>query len=212
MINDWAEVKSNHYTTLGIEENATEKQIHRAYRLLALRWHPDKNKKRDTTKIFIQIQKSHSILSNTEKRLEYDSWLSQKREEMNRFENENKDRLTLGKKLLVKEKEHFERMEKKRQKEYEQEFNNNARKRRKLYEGDLEGEEEIEKFSDFRKSSVKIKWYRKNKVVYGEELLREIFAVYGIIDHISVEEDKRKALICFSYPTAIKKYLHNIYI
>ena len=32
-----------HYITLGINENATQDQIKKSYRKLAMKWHPDKN-------------------------------------------------------------------------------------------------------------------------------------------------------------------------
>ena len=38
---DKAKDKINHYKTLGVDKNADEKTIIKAYRKLALKWHPD---------------------------------------------------------------------------------------------------------------------------------------------------------------------------
>uniref|UniRef100_A0AC34R101 J domain-containing protein n=1 Tax=Panagrolaimus sp. JU765 TaxID=591449 RepID=A0AC34R101_9BILA len=67
-------VKKNLYEILGIEKTATDDDIKRAYRKLALRYHPDKNLDGDAEKTekFKEINYAHSILSNAQKRKIYD--------------------------------------------------------------------------------------------------------------------------------------------
>jgi molecular chaperone DnaJ len=62
------------YKTLGVDRNATEEEIKKAYRRLARRWHPDRNP--DDPKAeerFKEIQEAYSILSDPEKRRQYDA-------------------------------------------------------------------------------------------------------------------------------------------
>lgn len=63
----------NYYEILGIESNATEEQIKKAFRINAVRYHPDKNFG-DTkfTGKFIEIKKAYDTLIDTQKRAEYD--------------------------------------------------------------------------------------------------------------------------------------------
>ena len=61
----------DYYQILGISKTATNKDIKTAYRKLAFKYHPDKNKE-DTEEKFKQIVNAYSILSNEDKRRNYD--------------------------------------------------------------------------------------------------------------------------------------------
>ncbi|PIC18193.1 hypothetical protein B9Z55_024175 [Caenorhabditis nigoni] len=62
------------YNVLGIKKNATEDEIKKAYRKLALRYHPDKNLDGDPEKTekFKEINYANAVLSNPNKRKVYD--------------------------------------------------------------------------------------------------------------------------------------------
>lgn len=59
-----------HYEVLGVSRNASDEEIKRAYRRLALQYHPDKNGGDDT--MFKRISEAYQILSDPAKRAEYD--------------------------------------------------------------------------------------------------------------------------------------------
>ncbi len=61
----------NYYEILGINENATQSEIKKAYIKLANKYHPDKSKE-DTTKIMAEINEAYNVLSDPEKREAYD--------------------------------------------------------------------------------------------------------------------------------------------
>lgn len=65
----------NLYLVLKIPRNANQETIRKAYRALALKWHPDKNKTSNATKKFIQINEAYEILSDEKKRRVYDNLL-----------------------------------------------------------------------------------------------------------------------------------------
>ena len=66
--------KKDYYEILGISKDATEKDIKRAYRKLALKWHPDKNpdNKKEAEEKFKEINEAYSVLSDKDKRRRYD--------------------------------------------------------------------------------------------------------------------------------------------
>jgi molecular chaperone DnaJ len=70
-------MSEDHYTLLGLRRDASLDEIKKAYRKLAMRHHPDRtqNNARDT-EIFKAVAVAFAILSNPEKRAEYDRLLA----------------------------------------------------------------------------------------------------------------------------------------
>lgn len=63
----------DYYKTLGVDKKAAPAEIKKAYRKLALKYHPDKNKgdsKAEAT--FKKISEAYAVLSDTEKKQQYD--------------------------------------------------------------------------------------------------------------------------------------------
>jgi curved DNA-binding protein CbpA len=68
----------DHYETLQISPNADPDMIHRVYRLLAQRFHPDNAESGDAGR-FRQLHEAYLILSDPEKRAQYDLNYHQRR-------------------------------------------------------------------------------------------------------------------------------------
>lgn len=65
----------DYYKVLGIDKNATVKEIKNAYRKLARKYHPDLNPdNKDAKKNFQQINEANEVLSDPDKRLKYDQY------------------------------------------------------------------------------------------------------------------------------------------
>ncbi len=58
----------NYYKILGLNNNASEKEIKKAYRKMALKYHPDKNSDKDTSDKFKEISDAYQILINKNNR------------------------------------------------------------------------------------------------------------------------------------------------
>lgn len=66
--------KQDYYKILGIEKNASKEDIKKAYRQLALKYHPDKNKAPDAEEKFKEISEAYAVLYDDEKRRMYDQY------------------------------------------------------------------------------------------------------------------------------------------
>ena len=65
---------TDYYDILGVSKNTDEKEIKKAYRKLALKYHPDRNKSKDAEEKFKEISTAYAVLSNPEKRKVYDQY------------------------------------------------------------------------------------------------------------------------------------------
>jgi molecular chaperone DnaJ len=65
--------KRDYYEVLGIPKNAPKDQIKDAYRKLAMQYHPDRNKSPDAEEKFKEISEAYAVLSDDEKRQQYDT-------------------------------------------------------------------------------------------------------------------------------------------
>ena len=71
-------VQEDYYQVLGVDKNATAKQIKEAYRQLAFKFHPDRNK--ENTSVVEEMKKvneAYAVLSNPAKKREYDTLKNQ---------------------------------------------------------------------------------------------------------------------------------------
>jgi molecular chaperone DnaJ len=67
----------DYYEILGIPKNASEQEIKKAYRKLALKYHPDRapeNKRKEYEERFKEISQAYRVLSDKEKRAQYDQF------------------------------------------------------------------------------------------------------------------------------------------
>ncbi len=67
-------MKADFYQVLGVDKKATKADIKTAYRKLALKFHPDKNKSSDAEEKFKEINEAYEILSNDQKRQAFDQF------------------------------------------------------------------------------------------------------------------------------------------
>ncbi|KAH1124616.1 hypothetical protein GLYMA_06G073300v4 [Glycine max] len=64
----------DYYNVLNVNRNATEDDLKKAYRKLAMKWHPDKNptNKKEAEANFKEISEAYEVLSDPQKRVVYD--------------------------------------------------------------------------------------------------------------------------------------------
>ena len=67
--------KRDYYEVLGVNKNAGEEEIKKAYRRLAKQYHPDMNKDSpDAEEKFKEVNEAYSVLSDSDKRAKYDAY------------------------------------------------------------------------------------------------------------------------------------------
>jgi DnaJ-class molecular chaperone len=64
---------SNYYEVLGLKPGASQEEIKKSFRSLAMKYHPDKNKGSEESKQkFMKIVEAYEVLSDTQSRKKYD--------------------------------------------------------------------------------------------------------------------------------------------
>ncbi|WP_431815323.1 molecular chaperone DnaJ [Limosilactobacillus portuensis] len=66
--------EESYYDILGVKKDASEKEINRAYRKLAAKYHPDINHEPGAEEKFKKINEAHEVLSDPQKRAQYDQF------------------------------------------------------------------------------------------------------------------------------------------
>jgi len=66
--------KRDYYEILGLERSATADDIKKAYRKLALKYHPDRNKEDNAEAKFKEINEAYEVLKDAKKRQSYDQF------------------------------------------------------------------------------------------------------------------------------------------
>jgi curved DNA-binding protein len=67
--------ETDYYKILGVDKNASEAEIKKAYRKLAMKYHPDRNKgDKSAEDMFKKISEAYAVLSDKEKRKQYDTF------------------------------------------------------------------------------------------------------------------------------------------
>ena len=64
----------DYYQILGVSKSASPEEIKKAYRKLALQFHPDKNKTKEADAKFKEVTKAYEVLSDAQKRQTYDQF------------------------------------------------------------------------------------------------------------------------------------------
>ena len=66
--------KRDYYETLGINRNANEEEVRKAFRKKAMEFHPDRNKEPGADAKFKEVNEAYQILSDPNRRAKYDQF------------------------------------------------------------------------------------------------------------------------------------------
>ena len=67
--------KRDYYEVLGVNKNATEAELKKAYRKMAMKYHPDQNQgDKEAEEKFKEVNEAYEVLSDSQKRAQYDQF------------------------------------------------------------------------------------------------------------------------------------------
>lgn len=198
----------DYYAILGLTIDATEREINKAFRVLALKYHPDKNPDPKAQEIFIQAKRASEFLLNAEKRAEYDAELRKKQQreqyEKERVQGMDDKRRSLKEKLAAQEQaaKAESQLKKKRERNLASlREEGQRRKEQKTAEEFVKHREQMAE-SEGVKRQIKVKW-RLSATSHSDESLYQVFKQFGAVEDIQLVEGKaNSAIITFVAPAS----------
>eukprot|EP01052_Picozoa_sp_SAG31_P024577 SAG31_NODE_2100_length_6446_cov_2.680006_2_plen_331_part_00 len=219
---------------LGVSFEATIKEVTKAYRKLALKWHPDKNPSEEAKEKFFAIFQAYEVLTDETKRAEF-----ARRREARAAKRAKQDVMDAKRRDMINELEAREKAAAAREAERQQ----RARAQAEIdkLRGDglarlqqlIQQQEEASRAapqpmssasaSDSAAStSIKVKWkkgFECSEASCGVEeggaevvleLLRKLFGAFGTVEGVVRRnvKKKRSAIVCFDTTTAANSALH----
>jgi curved DNA-binding protein CbpA len=199
----------NLYKILHIEKNKDPEIVKRAYKKMIKKYHPDKNKEKNTVEIFEKIRKAYEILQNVELKALYDSYLDRKDEKAKRIKIFSEKRKSFADDLKRREEENqSEILFRKTYKDEEPKGNKFTSFQRE--HKNSPPKLVIKTFEDkLHTSGVKIKWSKDSNFIFTKETIYSYFKEYGTIEEINFDEEKCKAYILFLSNKSVNTLLNT---
>ncbi|KAK5822498.1 hypothetical protein F5H01DRAFT_289552 [Linnemannia elongata] len=208
-----AEEQLDWYAILGVERTATSKEITKAYRVKALKVHPDKNPDPNAAKVFHELSQAYDLLLDPAARAAFDNLLNVKvqakersdkydsvrrkmKEDLENRENAFKKQQQDEKAAALRMHYEMERLKKeniKKREEREAELLKQADQLSQAAEAVRQAARSEEATS--LDTTLRVKW-KKKKQELGTEELTEIFKKFGSIDSC-LSKKQGSALISF---------------
>ena len=88
--------KRDYYEVLGVAKTASQDEIKSAFRKLAKKYHPDVSKEPNAAEKFKEAQEAYAVLSDEDKRKQYDQYGHAAFDQMNNQYLYNQDKLFLS--------------------------------------------------------------------------------------------------------------------
>ncbi|KAF9428627.1 DnaJ (Hsp40), sub C, member 17 [Podila epigama] len=209
-----AEERLDWYAILGVERNATSKEITKAYRLKALKVHPDKNPDPNAAKIFHELSQAYDILLDPAARAAFDNLLNVKVQAKARTEKYDATRKKFMDDLVSREEAFKKQQEDEKaaaiRMKYEMaRIEQENIKKREAKEAELRRQaEQIQEVTAMARqaavdaeatsldTTLRVKW-KKKKNEYDQNELRSIFQKFGPIDSC-LSKKQGSALVSFT--------------